>query len=335
MKKNLFILGTLLLLLSVTSSVLKISIDELSKAMKVVLEVFTILFTSSGVFVFSISINNNKVVNGKDKIKNNTVEGDLTINKNTTFYGSQNDSGVLVPVLNRLVDAIENKQKENVENIQTDIGEKASHMGVELRQPNEDFMFRYVESGRSISDKEIQKVWADLYIKEATKPSSISFRTLEIVKNLTFDEMNLFLKILDYCINVGDTGYIPREICKDNISLFDITRLGDIGLLKSETTLNWVPTFFFNSNYNLIVGNTLLQVQNSTGKDFEASIPVYILTDAGAQLASAINCWIKEEHSIEFGKYLKNKYRTLSVFLYKIVSVNSDGNIQHETNNLV
>lgn len=309
--------------------------DELHTAFHITFEILSILFSSSSAFMFSIHLANNKVSNRLDDSLNNNIIGrDMVLNQNTSIYQSTEQDGTLVPALNRLAEAIEHKHKENVDNIQKNIIEKMANIDAPITQPSEDFMFRYVDNGRTISDKDIQKVWADLYVNEAKNPSSVSFRTLDIVKNLTFSEMNLFLNTLNFCIKVGDSGYIPNEVCED-ISLFDITRLGDVGLLKSETTLSWTPTFYPNENNRLLMGDTILFLNNATTKDIKCRIPVYILTDVGVQLASAINSWIKEENAVRFSKYLMKKYNGLKLSLHKIISSTSDGGVQYNTADLL
>lgn len=336
MKKVFIPLAIVLLLLSITSSVVNTTVEELNKALHTVLEILTILFSSSSAFIFSVHLSSNKVSNiNDDSFKGNNVGGDFVIDQSTSIYQAKEKDEELVPALHRLADVIENKHRENIDNIQNNIEEKMANVDAPVKQPNEDFMYRYVESGRTISDKDIQKVWADLYIKEAVNPSSVSFRTLEIVKNLTFYEMNLFIKVLDYCLKIVNSGYVPNDICKDVLSLLDITRLGDIGLLKSETTLSWTPTFESDRTTRLLTGDNLIFLINNSSKDIKARIPVYILTDAGVQLASAINHWITDDNVIKFAKYLKNKYNSLEITSHKIISINDDGDIQYNSDDML
>ena len=281
--------------------------------------------------MISNEISNNNI----DSFNNNTAGHDLIYNQNTSIIQNKDNSNILVPALNRLAEAIENKHRENIDNIQSNIEQKMSIEGISIKQPNEDFMYRYVEGGRTISDKEIQKVWADLYLKEAKNPSSVSFRTLEIVKNLTFNEMNLFLRLLEYCFKVNDCGYIPNETCKEFSPLIDITRLADIGLIKSDISLSWTLTFSANKNVSLVLNSTILLITNPTAKDINVSIPVYVLTDAGFQLSSAINAWIKEENGIKFAKYFKNRYKMLNISLHEIISFDSNRNVHYKRNDLL
>lgn len=323
-------------MMSIASSILNLTFEELNKALHITLEVLSILFSSSSAFMFSFLLSFNKVTNKNDKSFNgNNVGGDLVVNQNTSIYQNNEKDSDLVPALNRLADAIELKHRENVTNIQNDIKDKMALINNPVIQPSEDFMYRYVDNGRNISDKEIQKVWADLYVKEATNPRSVSFRTLEIVKNLTFSEMNLFLRLLDYCIKIGASGYIPNELCNNDLSLLDITKLGDIGLLKSETTLSWTPSFNPGAKVNQMVGDTIMILHNNSNQTVKCRIPVYILTDAGVQLASAINHWIVEENAIKFAKYLKGKHKDLTLKLHKIISINPNGDITFSTDDLL
>lgn len=76
-------------------------------------------------------------------------------------------------------------------------------------------------------------------------------------------------------------------------------------------------------------------LNNASPKDIKASIPVYILTDAGVQLASAINRRITDDNAIKFAKYLKNKYNALEITLHKIITINVNGDIQYNVDDML
>ena len=60
---------------------------------------------------------------------------------------------------------------------------------------NEDWITRFFNTIEDINNEQLQQLWAKILAGEIKQPNSYSLRTLELIKNLTIKEEELFSKI--------------------------------------------------------------------------------------------------------------------------------------------
>lgn len=61
-----------------------------------------------------------------------------------------------------------------------------------------DFIARWRREAKVIGKEELQSTWGRILAEEIKTPGSISYRTLDIVKNMTVEEANLFVKVAPF-----------------------------------------------------------------------------------------------------------------------------------------
>lgn len=74
-----------------------------------------------------------------------------------------------------------------------------------------DWWFNFVEIAQEIHSSSMQDVWANLLIKEITKPGSISLPTLKIIKSLTLNDTKAFNHICNLAATTP-TDTVPMVI---------------------------------------------------------------------------------------------------------------------------
>lgn len=92
--------------------------------------------------------------------------------------------------------------------------------------PSEDWLNRFFDYAESISEEDMQDIWAKLLAGEIKQPKSFSKRTLDVIRNLSSEEAQLMNK---YSGRVFGNN-LP--IMKNDDNLNDLTKLDDSGLLN-------------------------------------------------------------------------------------------------------
>ncbi|TDT82038.1 DUF2806 domain-containing protein [Pseudodesulfovibrio indicus] len=98
-----------------------------------------------------------------------------------------------------------------------------------------DWFARWRREAEVVGDEDIQRLWGRLLAEEVKKPKSISYRTLDVLKNISISEANLFMKIAPFVI----FGILPCNPANneypDNITTNDIIVLNNAGLIHQST----------------------------------------------------------------------------------------------------
>lgn len=95
-----------------------------------------------------------------------------------------------------------------------------------------DWFARWRREAKVIGNEEMQRLWGRILVEEAKKPESVSYRTLDVLKNLTKHEAELFIKIGRWAIE----GLLPYG--DDPFSKFsynDYILLSDAGLITDRS----------------------------------------------------------------------------------------------------
>ena len=127
-----------------------------------------------------------------------------------------------------------------------------------------DWFMRFYEAVGNVSDEEMQRVWAKLLAEEVNRPGSFSLETLDVVRNLSKQDAELFTKICKHCIQSSNQGlYLPRYdnyLEKCGITYSEILRLDEIGLVNSSGLIvlnlsieNDYPAFIINQGLIMLI----------------------------------------------------------------------------------
>lgn len=326
MKKKFYFAGWAFLILFFILIIIEIANKNYDSVQKTLLRIFEMLTVSTSAATFSIgcSINviskNNSNSNNISKSDNNNVyqaNRDIVINNN--------DNNDLKLVITSFKDSLVSFKNENIEKIvkkvlNENIQEKSE------KPIDKDFLLKYLNDGSTISNEDIQDIWVKLLVQKNKKPNSISKRTLDIVKNLSSEEANVFEKIAKYALK---NGAISKELLESNFKFaFDnISLLQDIGLIKSSDLLEQHFKLRIGNNNFPEEGDALLNIQNNDLKEEDIFFGCYMLTAEGLELKNALNILMEHSVFIKFCKEVKNiakKNENINVFAYQIVYVNGE-----------
>lgn len=100
---------------------------------------------------------------------------------------------------------------------------------------DEDKISILFENVKHISKNEAQEIWAKVLAREINEPESISKRTMELLKNITLKEAQIFSKVASLALeSFGDyfflknNGFLKNEF---DIKFEDLILLKDLGLI--------------------------------------------------------------------------------------------------------
>ncbi len=174
-------------------------------------------------------------------------------------------------------------------------------------EPDPDWTARFFDSVQDVSSDDMRKLWAKVLSGEVEAPGRTSLRTLDILKNMTKKDAQLFNDVCDYVIH--DFIYYPQEyqISHRVLSFRNMLYLEAVGLLQTGSFLsrsikidqNHSPAYF---DYK----NMILRVSTEDSPK-EVSVPVVLLTGAGIELHRILKCNVRMDYLQSFSKFLREK----------------------------
>lgn len=102
-----------------------------------------------------------------------------------------------------------------------------------------DWYMRFYDIVGNISDEEMQVLWARILAGEIHRKGTYSLQLLDILKNFTQKQAELFNRVCSHCFISGDNVYIPNDneyLQFANITYRDILDLDALGLINSSGT---------------------------------------------------------------------------------------------------
>lgn len=138
----------------------------------------------------------------------------------------------------------ESKRLDNTNNVLQIAAEQLNQeKEVSNEEVYEDWATRFFNIVEDVSDHEMQKLWGRILAGEVKQPNSYSIRTLELLKNLSKDEAEIFTKFAQHAIITGDNYFIldpdKGAFIKEvfNITFSDRMILSNAGLINTIDTL--------------------------------------------------------------------------------------------------
>ena len=196
------------------------------------------------------------------------------------------------------------------------------------KQYNFDWFIRYYEASGNISDKEMQILWAKILAGEIEKPSSYSLRTLDVLRNISKEEAERFVKICNAAIKIESGKYaIPADhdyISKNIINYSDILMLKEIGLINSGSGIYINDDLESDTESKLYMYGSLI-VKAIACEKRKFSLRVYPFTNVGNELATLIDRESNEENFLNLCKKLQDSNPGVLITVHRIIpSENED-----------
>lgn len=223
----------------------------------------------------------------------------------------------------------EAKKQLNIESITAVAAEELKNEPPITNEPlDEDWTTRFFKIAEEISNEEMQNLWGKILAGEVKRPKSYSLRTLELIRNLSSHEAQVFMKLANFAINSGRTNFI----CKDNKSLFnieyeEIALMVEIGLIQPGEFLNFqlLPSDI-DSQIVFTSGNKIVIAKIKANTPM-IEIPVQVFSNSANELLKLINTNPPFEYLTSFAKTIRREH--VEIKYGSILEWLENGSIRH------
>lgn len=232
---------------------------------------------------------------------------------------------------NRIVTK-EVKRQNNIEEVVSTAGKILESEEKVSEEPlNSDWTTRFFDIVQDVSDDEMQLLWGQILAGEIKQPKTYSLRTLELLRNMTREDAELFQKVAQFALVDGDAFlYTPNnELGKYGINYVDIAKLIEIGLLQPG---DFVQKHIFSNNQSdtktpLIYGDIVVIISKKA-KAREISFPIRPFTTSGQELCRLIDISPNMDYVEELATSIKNE--NVKVTYSNIINIDEDGGIYYK-----
>jgi len=231
--------------------------------------------------------------------------------------------------------AQESKRQENIESV---ISEAADILKdedeVPENKPDHDWTTRFFRYSEDISSSsEMQTFWGKILAGEIKKPDTYSLRFLDVIRNISPDEAELFCKVCNYGIESGNGEiFFLREhsfYTQQGLKFSDLLLLSDIGLINLDPSLTYdMPAVASSGKFNLLYSDYLVII-NVEGSLPSVALQICTFTTIGKEVKTLVETKL----SVEYLTILASKFKIhkgISVSYAKIISYDGQ-NVSYET----
>jgi hypothetical protein len=247
----------------------------------------------------------------------------------------QNHKDIEQDIIDRIEERIlhrELKKQKNLDQINFIAADQLKNeKEVSEESVNEDWANRFFEYAEDISNEEMQNLWGKILAGEVKRPNSYSLRTLELLKNITKIEAEVFLKFARISITSQNTAFVVNdgsEYLKNEhgISYGDRLLMEEVGLMTANDLTFKLRQAASNSRTVFVMGDTVVVVDREANVPLQ-SIPILAFTKSGMELLGLTQHSPKQEYLDKLASLLKNE--KVKVSCAKIIEIKNNGTINH------
>jgi len=201
-----------------------------------------------------------------------------------------------------------------------------------------DWFMRFFDSVGSISNEDMQKLWAKILAGEIQEPGSFSLRTLETIRNMTTNEAKILNEAAEIALYETDGNIFLFFSSDDDDDYEDVNIQYEFGSLKMLVLeecglLNgmWLDNIVEFSDipvYGIYNENILLEI-TCDSDSLTITYKSYAFTETAKQLFSVIKASSNNNYLLDLGRSLQRKYSEINVKAYKINCI-SDQNLDYD-----
>lgn len=206
----------------------------------------------------------------------------------------------------------ETKRQENIDNVTQIAAEQISQETNISEEPvGNDWTTRFFNIVEDISDSEMQKLWGRILAGEVKQPKSFSLRTLELLKNLSKREAEVFTLASNFVIVSRNSPFLFRGADSENLTKYGLTfeerlLLIEIGILQADPNItrnlrqqNTDATTYFES------GRYLVKVSKKANTP-DNNIEIFRFSKIGEELLKLLPTNVNDDYIKGFMTALEN-----------------------------
>ncbi len=186
---------------------------------------------------------------------------------------------------------------------------------------DDDWRTRFFNKSQDISGEDMQEIWAKILAGEVSKPGTVSFRTLEVISNLSPKEAIKFQVACSIASHDGLIWKINNENALDDfdLSYSDLMMLRDAGLIHDNDTLVQIAKVLTSHGTISYIGKDMYQVKNIKNTNLkEYRFNQIAFTTAGKELYKLLDLELNSNYIIKLIKDRKNEgYELIRIMIQK------------------
>lgn len=222
----------------------------------------------------------------------------------------------------------EQKRQQNIDKI-AEIASTQFVEGEDISKENvdTDWSTRFFNIVEDISNEEMQNLWGRILAGEVKRPNSFSLRTLELLKNLSKNEAEIFTKFSQLKLSSNQNAYIlnnDKVFNKFNITFNDRLLMSELGLINNDNNLVFKikATDFQPKNTGIEYGNYMMIAIRKPNTP-ELKFPIIAFTKIGNELSSLIS----QNFNLDYLKELCSSINNPEIeYVYGLKMKHADGN---------
>jgi Protein of unknown function (DUF2806) len=164
----------------------------------------------------------------------------------------------------------------------------------------EDWLIRWANEAKLVSDPAIRTIWAKILAGEANQPGSYSLKTFDCLRSLSKDDAEIFQRVANVSFRQGGFFWLPFEhpdwLQKHrSIHFTHLAYLGEIGLLQATPSS---MTLFAHGEqeFVIIAGGGAVLVARQTSNVGPVRFTIWQFTRVGSQLLRLVERTRDEEN---------------------------------------
>jgi len=224
--------------------------------------------------------------------------------------------GVVEFTGDNITQRIEFQERKRLANIRAVVESAAEELGdkeVTDHEPDPDWTARFFDCVQDVSSEDMQRLWAKVLSGEVESPGRTSLRTLDVLRNMTQRDAELFDEFAGYVIGgefVFNHNHFVQRLGALRYECF--LHLQDCGLLINEPQLAWTPNWKDREEVVLTYQNGALLVTRGESASDNLEVPVALLTSAGRELFRVVHGTVQMEYLQDFSTFLHRRKCQLS-----------------------
>jgi uncharacterized repeat protein (TIGR03899 family) len=188
----------------------------------------------------------------------------------------------------------EAKKQANLEQItQRAAEELRDEQNISPEKPGSDWTTRFFRIAEDITSDQMQMLWGKVLAGEVRRPGSYSLRTLDLLKNITQQEAELFVRVGQISFVGGGKTFVPNsdrgKYLQEHFGLnfTDFLLLREIDLLVANDLKFSLQPVEQNTQEVVTCGDTCILINRPKGTP-EQAIQAIVFTEIGRQLVQLV-----------------------------------------------
>ena len=193
----------------------------------------------------------------------------------------------------------EKNQVSNIVNVFSKAAQELQSLDdIDENRVNQEWCAMFFDYCKDVANEDIQYIWSKLLVKEIKEPSTISKRTLSVLKNMEAFELKWFADLCKYANN----GRYVHETVDNIIPKSQIASLYDCGVLNTRKC-----TAIYSDNQCIRFNDYAIKL-NIDDSNREVYLDCYSFTDAGRQLYMIQNVFTDIDFVEKLSERINNKF---------------------------